>query len=166
MPISNLFCPFCKQHPGLKIFQKYNADVCMLKSFDIDTFDHRWHYAWCTDCYSLKECVEKTCAGSETPSVRDWRCEECDRARLLDAPDIVAKPCPGCGVMTEKRSGCSHITCTNCEATTGTATHWCFVCNGKFDYHSIYAHMSRKHGGYGFDANNHDDYDSGYDSDY
>ncbi len=60
--------------------------------------------------------------------------------------------------MTEKTSGCDHITCTNCKAMNGEATHWCFACNGKFDYDSIYVHMSRAHGGYGIDFDGPDDY--------
>lgn len=33
-----------------------------------------------------------------------------------------AKTCPGCGVMTERAEGCTHMTCPSCKA------NWCWVC--------------------------------------
>lgn len=148
---SNLTCPYCKRHPGLKILQKHNPEICQLKRFDLESFDRRWYYAWCVGCYSLKQCVEKVC--SETaPNMTQWRCDGC-----VVHTNLAVKACPECGVMTEKVSGCDHITCTNCEAMNGEATHWCFACNGKFDYNSIYAHMSRAHGGYGIDYDDDED---------
>jgi hypothetical protein len=54
------------------------------------------------------------------------------------------KPCPGCGTMTEKISGCGHITCLvpQCGA------HWCYFCGGKFSPAEIYGHMSIQHSGF------------------
>lgn len=36
------------------------------------------------------------------------------------------KHCPGCGVATEKVSGCDHIQCSLC------GVHWCYFCAGAF----------------------------------
>lgn len=37
------------------------------------------------------------------------------------------KPCPQCGIITEKISGCNHMTCGTCK------THWCWVCGKSFE---------------------------------
>ena len=36
------------------------------------------------------------------------------------------KICPNCGIITEKSSGCNHITCSKCNY------QWCWLCNGKY----------------------------------
>lgn len=37
------------------------------------------------------------------------------------------KPCPNCGIITEKISGCNHMTCATCR------THWCWICGQSFE---------------------------------
>ena len=37
------------------------------------------------------------------------------------------KKCPQCGVITEKESGCNHITCIKCNY------QWCWLCNEKYE---------------------------------
>lgn len=167
--LSNLTCPFCKCHPGFNILSKYNREICTLKRFNFDSLDHSWYYAWCIGCYSLQKCVEKTCAGDGAPSIKNWRCEPCDiqyKTEILGkTPSIIAKECPQCGVMTEKTSGCDHITCQNCAKVNGEATHWCFVCGIKSSYQNIYSHLSKEHGGFGIGYDEYEGYDEdGYDS--
>ena len=65
-----------------------------------------------------------------------------------------AKECPGCGMLTEKVSGCDHITCTM----EGCGAHWCYFCGEGFSEMRIYQHMRQAHGGYYGD-------DEGWDSD-
>lgn len=178
--LSNLTCPFCKCHPGFNILSKYNREICTLKRFDTESLDHSWYYAWCIDCYCLQKCVEKTCAGNEAPDIKNWRCESCDikhkTAILGQAPDVNVKKCPGCGVMTEKISGCDHITCNNYVPPNNNnvnngegiedaplrkcGMHWCWICGEASTYEDIYGHLSRGHGGYGLG-----DEWGGYDSD-
>jgi hypothetical protein len=37
------------------------------------------------------------------------------------------KRCPKCNIITEKVTGCNHITCTKCNY------QWCWLCNGEYD---------------------------------
>ncbi|CAM6111704.1 unnamed protein product [Calypogeia fissa] len=55
-----------------------------------------------------------------------------------------SKPCPGCGTLTEKISGCDHISCPvkSCGA------HWCYFCGEAFPERKIYDHLNERHGGY------------------
>mmetsp|Transcript_47475 Transcript_47475/g.136491 ORF Transcript_47475/g.136491 Transcript_47475/m.136491 type:complete len:252 (+) Transcript_47475:3-758(+) len=38
-----------------------------------------------------------------------------------------ARPCPSCGIATDKASGCNHMTCSACQA------DWCWVCGRALD---------------------------------
>jgi hypothetical protein len=169
---SNLTCPFCKTHPGFNILQKYNPNICTLNRFDLDKLDASWYYAWCIDCYNLKQCLEKTCAGDGAPDIQNWRCEACDldrKTRILgNAPDVVTKNCPECGVTTMKWSGCDHITCSAIKESDNSlcGCHWCFRCGIKSTYREIYKHIITSHGGYGFDHDNNDEYNEYYNNDY
>ncbi|KAJ4370724.1 hypothetical protein N0V83_005245 [Neocucurbitaria cava] len=62
------------------------------------------------------------------------------KRRELECP---VKECPGCKTPTQKTYGCDHMTCIvrSCN------THWCWSCGKGFDSRSIYAHMSKEHGG-------------------
>lgn len=170
--ISNLTCPFCKSHPGINILEKYNREICGLKKIEYNQLDSSWYYAWCIDCYSLKQCIEKTCAGEDAPEIKNWRCELCDIAHktkiLGNTFHIVTKNCPSCGVMTLKTSGCNHIHCTHQMSEIRCDTHWCWTCNGKFDYSTIYSHMSKEHGSYFWGGDDREYYsdDSYYSDDY
>ena len=52
------------------------------------------------------------------------------------------KKCPNCGMPTEKKDGCNHITCSRC------GKHWCYKCGaGPFDIgDQCYRHMNDAHG--------------------
>jgi len=57
---------------------------------------------------------------------------------------LITKECPKCKAMTERSSGCGHLTCI-------CGTHWCWYCRYRSatGYASdIYDHMSQEHGGY------------------
>eukprot|EP00928_Gymnodinium_smaydae_P007181 TRINITY_DN12595_c0_g8_i1.p1 TRINITY_DN12595_c0_g8~~TRINITY_DN12595_c0_g8_i1.p1 ORF type:complete len:514 (-),score=27.62 TRINITY_DN12595_c0_g8_i1:17-1558(-) len=55
----------------------------------------------------------KACAAYEHEIVKK------ENAAILQ---LGAKKCPQCGVLTEKSSGCNHMTCTTCR------TDWCWSC--------------------------------------
>lgn len=84
--------------------------------------------------------------------VQDMRCEDCDlhfcayhsnahargpeacaayerevvKKEKTDLKNLGTKPCPTCGLATEKDSGCNHMTC-RCGA------NWCWICGHTLD---------------------------------
>ncbi|EEY23973.1 dihydroxyacid dehydratase [Verticillium alfalfae VaMs.102] len=112
-----------------------------------------WIYAWCAGCGFAKEFAERVCAQGAPADVQDWRCGECEMPHAETTERKVAmvmRECPGCSTMTEKISGCDHITCPNCDA------HWCFQCGQDVGYDRIYQHMSEEHGGWWDDRDDGD----------
>ena len=84
--------------------------------------------AACVDCGLLtryhstgsgiwRSCDEAIRERDETQATEAWLCEK-------------AKRCPkdhgGCGALTQRDGGCSHITCRVCRF------EWCWLCNGKY----------------------------------
>jgi hypothetical protein len=55
--------------------------------------------------------------------------------------DIKYSPCPGCGVLVEKESGCLHMSCS-------CGMHFCYGCGTAFgaDGHGVYGHISTCNG--------------------
>lgn len=68
------------------------------------------------------------------------RCHEgeCDRPdeASLDAINRHSKPCPSCRVPIQKREGCDHMHCSQCNV------HFCWACMETFGTHDIDRHMS------------------------
>lgn len=63
-------------------------------------------HLYCIDCKSTKcQCNDSLCDESVT------------------VIKTISKPCPACGVPTERNGGCAHISCTQCR------TDWCFICS-------------------------------------
>lgn len=65
---------------------------------------------------------------------------------------LITKECPRCKAMTERSSGCGHMTCV-------CGTHWCWYCgyksrSGYAD--DIYSHMTEKHGGWFMNEEEHE----------
>jgi hypothetical protein len=151
---SNIMCTFCRKFPTPKILKKYNKELCTLKKCDI--IDHTWHYAWCIKCYHAKKYIEKQCAQDNIINIiTNFICEDCKDT----TNNIITKPCPKCGVMTEKSSGCDHITCT-------CGSHWCFNCSELSTSDAIYDHMWNKHGNIGLVVDRNDNYDYDDNDDY
>ena len=107
--------------------------------------------------------MERVCARQMPGNLKDWECDECqqeaERARveqefaderLTREEDRILdtlrfknlKPCPGCGIMTDRISGCNHVQCVVADC----QIHWCFACGQPFKENEIYPHM-REHGG-------------------
>lgn len=43
------------------------------------------------------------------------------------AKNFFVKKCPNCRIITEKKEGCNHITCSKCSC------QWCWLCNEKYE---------------------------------
>ena len=54
--------------------------------------------------------------------------ENLDTSMIEFAKNNFVKRCPKCGIITEKSSGCNHITCSKCRF------QWCWLCNGEYTY--------------------------------
>ncbi|KAJ5538494.1 hypothetical protein N7494_007973 [Penicillium frequentans] len=52
------------------------------------------------------------------------------------------KPCPGCGILTQRPFECGHLHCT----VGGCGIDWCYFCGQAYDKASIYQHMEEAHG--------------------
>ncbi|OJJ08836.1 hypothetical protein ASPVEDRAFT_47986 [Aspergillus versicolor CBS 583.65] len=151
---ATLACPFCRRFPAPQTLAKYGKGVHTVKDLNMAIQNHgSWVYAWCVDCSSAKQFVERDCASGTPPTLQDWTCEECqEQARLARVDtnterDIAQikkiKPCPECGTMTQKIAGCGHITCP----VEGCGTCWCYFCGEKVPEDMIYDHMAMDHGG-------------------
>ncbi|KAK4201138.1 hypothetical protein QBC40DRAFT_278605 [Triangularia verruculosa] len=140
--IAALSCPFCRRQPSTKV--KLPEGVRYLEGLKGAVEEAgSWIFAWCTSCSSAKRHMERVCAAGAPMNVENWKCEDCAlTSATLDG--LAFKPCPGCGVATQKTAGCDHMTCT----VSGCFTHWCFKCGEKVDQKEIYHHMSMKHGGW------------------
>ncbi|KAE9364937.1 hypothetical protein N431DRAFT_430545 [Stipitochalara longipes BDJ] len=153
-----LSCPFCRRNPTAKTLAKYGMGIHAVGDLASAVRDKgQWISVWCGQCGHAKRYIERVCAAGAPVELKDWTCDDCKTYKC----DKV-KACPGCGTMTEKTSGCDHITCT----VRGCGTHWCFFCGGKFDQATIYTHMSNEHGGYYNGAEDEDEDEDGYETDY
>ncbi|KAL4937354.1 hypothetical protein BDV06DRAFT_227037 [Aspergillus oleicola] len=151
-----LACPFCRRFPAPRTLAKYGKGVHAVQNLKDATTNHEsWIYAWCAGCSSVREFAARDCARGLLPEVTNWQCEVCvedEQTRKGAATRI--KPCPGCGIMSERSSGCGHIACP----VEGCGTHWCYFCGKDVGEGRIYKHMAEKHGAeYGYEG----DYDWG-----
>ncbi|OQS00092.1 ariadne-like ring finger protein [Thraustotheca clavata] len=148
---TNLACPFCRRDPRLGVLRRHNRQACgLIFTRNRPTYNPEMYYGWCLGCYQIKEMVERACAEEPPRNITDFHCTECLNARaervdttLYEGTGAVGKTheCPGCGVLTEKVSGCNHITCV-------CGQHWCFACGEGFDSDElVYDHMYAVHRG-------------------
>ena len=117
----NCLCPECRHpinHPDGRIndlYEEYPEGIPNGKLF-----------RFCTDCEDTFEQDMPCGQGIEFSEVK---CIECR------PPPLPSHPCPGCGISTNKESGCDHITCV-------CGTHWCYRCGEKFPSGAAtYSHM-------------------------
>ncbi|KAG4441042.1 hypothetical protein IFR05_003497 [Cadophora sp. M221] len=156
-----LSCPFCRRNPTAKTLSKYGMGIHAVGDLRKAVEEKgEWISAWCVGCGHAKRFMERVCAAGAPIEVTNWNCDTCKESDALKMKRI--KKCPGCGTMTEKTSGCDHITCP----VTGCGIHWCFYCGEKSDRDSIYVHMSMEHGGYYGDGAAGEDDEDDQDDDY
>jgi hypothetical protein len=75
----------------------------------------RWGFCEVLSCACLFG--QETACGEGEEAI-DLKCESC-------RPKSGFKECPGCGVLTEKDGGCSHMTCI-------CGHEWCWFCEGPY----------------------------------
>lgn len=180
-----LACPFCRRLPASRTLAKYGMGIHAVQNLSDAVRDRgTLIYAWCRECCTAKEFMERDCARGAPPSVTGWTCKECleapqkrrldqelqwatqaliaareskDSERIAEAEKhrdsvreqaqrwgaVGIKPCPGCGMLSERTSGCGHISCPVEEC----GVDWCYFCGGQFDGDEIYGHMEVVHGG-------------------
>lgn len=130
-----LSCPFCRRIPAGKIARRHRiTDIGSLAK--ALTESGTWIHAWCWRCNHAKEYVERVCANGAPEPVSKWVCDGCKPVEQI----ISSKFCPGCGVLTQKISGCHHITCP-------CGQHWCYACGEAHSVWTIYRHIAADHGG-------------------
>ena len=118
----NCMCPECRapfEHPDGRINDLYAQHPHGLPPATV--------FRFCEECYDLFEQDAPACGNGM--EFTETKCEECR------PPPPGTRQCPGCGIHTEKSSGCDHITCPCGE-------HWCWKCGeGEFDGGTIYDHI-------------------------
>lgn len=151
-----LACPFCRQFPAARTLAKHGMGIHAVRDLASAVRDRdRLIYAWCRECHTAKEWMERSCSNESPGDLRDWVCHECVEKQELEDPELKAldaerralksaKPCPKCTVMTVKISGCGHMKCS----VDGCGIDWCYFCGDEFDERSIYKHMDKVHGGF------------------
>ncbi|KAL4993283.1 hypothetical protein BDV10DRAFT_190118 [Aspergillus recurvatus] len=144
-----LACPFCRRFPAPRVLTKYGRGIHAVKDLNRAIENQGvWICAWCSVCSAAKEFIARDCASGTPPELRGWMCESCsEELQRADEEKETAriskiKPCPKCGTMTERLSGCGHITCP----VEGCGADWCYFC-GMEVLNGIYEHMAKAHGG-------------------
>lgn len=146
--IAALSCPFCRRRPVPKTIANFGLTRLINLRGAVERAGS-WIYAWCIECDTAKEYMERACEAGAPAELSGWKCEGCQ----LPGGKIRIKPCPSCGILTEKDGGCDHITC-HC------GKHWCFACGQASSPGAIYAHMNTEHGGwFGIEEDEDDDED-------
>ena len=153
---SALSCPFCRRAPAGRTLAKYGMGIHAVGNLRNAVNEKgEWIYAWCGPCGYAKQYLERVCAAGAPPEVNDFRCESC---RFDPKGAGKVQMCPGCGVATQKSSGCNHIECK-------CSQHWCWCCGEKSTEEEIYPHMDIEHGGYYAGSDGEDDDEGMYDGD-
>ncbi|KAF3939295.1 hypothetical protein ABW19_dt0200302 [Dactylella cylindrospora] len=139
--LNSLHCPFCRRFPAAKVLRGYGLNVSTLAGVqEAVKLRGKWIYGWCIDCDTAKQYIARVCNPNGQPvELTNFTCEDCEEKKKKPWEKRI-KPCPKCGVMTQKIAGCNHITCP-------CGQHWCYVCGEAFPYDGIYPHMSQEHGG-------------------
>ncbi|KZV91550.1 hypothetical protein EXIGLDRAFT_648141 [Exidia glandulosa HHB12029] len=74
-----LTCPFCRRIPVSKVVLRFNPQVGGLKGVKDALEDRAWFYAWCGQCSTARQCIERRCTtDGRLPEVKDFVCETCE----------------------------------------------------------------------------------------
>jgi len=93
---------------------------------------------YCLDC-DVHFCHHHSNAHDRGPQACAEYERSCLRQQLRNAGLYGARACPRCGAMTQKTSGCNHMTC-NCKA------HWCWLCGRQLENVGWHYNPANPHG--------------------
>jgi len=85
-----LFCPFCRRPPTAHTLAAYGKGVHAVSGLMNAVQDRgRWIYAWCYDCGSARQYMERECVRGAPDALSQWKCETCinsalERARIAE----------------------------------------------------------------------------------
>lgn len=120
----NCLCPECRtpiDHPDGRIKELFKQHPTGLPNGKL--------FRFCTDRRCGCALFEQDMPCGQVIELSEVKCEACR------PPALCSHPCPSCGILTNKESGCDHITC-RCGA------HWCYRCGQKFENgQATYDHM-------------------------
>ncbi|KAH7100958.1 hypothetical protein BKA62DRAFT_704648 [Auriculariales sp. MPI-PUGE-AT-0066] len=81
-----LGCPFCSRVPIAKIVLRTNPQVGGLKGIKAALDDRAWFYAWCGQCSTARQCIERRCTdGGRLPEIKEFVCNQCEEENTLAA---------------------------------------------------------------------------------
>lgn len=79
-----LGCPFCRRYPTSRTLAKYGMGIHAVKDLVNAVRDQgTLIYAWCQECHTSKEMMERSCARGTPTDLKNWVCDECVEERDL-----------------------------------------------------------------------------------
>jgi len=124
----DLIYKYQKYKMELEIINNPNKKLCPFPNCDsyLELKDIKEQYTSCknkhTYCFS---CLKKPHGNLPCNN-------KLDKSIIEYASNNFVKKCPKCSIITEKSSGCNHITCSKCNF------QWCWLCNEKYDTEHFY----------------------------
>ena len=129
--VAALSCPFCRRTAAERLVAKYGTGIHKVGNLQNAIKESTtWIYAWCSLCGNAKQYLERGCAAGAPAQLNNFRCIDC----FIPKSTRKTRNCPGCGVPTEKISGCNHISCTCGQL-------WCWHCGEKSTEDEIDDHL-------------------------
>jgi hypothetical protein len=119
----NLIEKYKKFKLELDILNDPNKKLCPFPNCDsyLELKDIKEQYVTCKNNHSFCFVCLKKPHGN-------LPCEtNIDKSMLEYATNNFVKKCPNCSIITEKKDGCNHITCSKCQY------QWCWLCNEKYE---------------------------------
>ena len=85
----------------------------------------------CNSC-GLLYCFAHSNAHAPTESCSDYEARTAQSTATRKLLEQDTKPCPNCGALTHKFTGCNHMTCSQCRQ------DWCWLCGERIDVSGMF----------------------------
>ncbi|CAI7671923.1 unnamed protein product [Penicillium bialowiezense] len=77
-----LGCPFCRRLPASRTLAKHGTGIHAVRDLANAVRDKgTLIYAWCQECHTAKELMERSCTRGAPPELREWTCGGCIEER-------------------------------------------------------------------------------------